>query len=144
MLLEIITGRKPVNSSCHLDDEILVEWSRPLLTRAVDENDFEEVVDPLLADNFSDVEMFRHSAARRPKIEQVVTILYSPTLNDVDLTNDVQTGMNQMFNIGADIRQIKRMDFSGHDFICISCRSLTGNVSNWCRSSPRTIHARLL
>jgi serine/threonine protein kinase len=28
VLLEIITGRKPVNSSCHLDDEILVEWVR--------------------------------------------------------------------------------------------------------------------
>ncbi|KAM0880292.1 hypothetical protein ACQ4PT_033670 [Festuca glaucescens] len=80
--------------------------SRQLLTRAVDEQEFEEVVDPRLAGNFDDVEMFRHSAARRPKMGQVVRILDSPTLNNVDLTNDVQTGMNQMFNVTAYIRQI--------------------------------------
>nr|XP_051179577.1 proline-rich receptor-like protein kinase PERK8 [Lolium perenne] len=77
-------------------------WSGPLLTRAVDEHDFEEVVDPLLADNFADVKMFWHSAARRLKIGQVVRILESPTLKNVDLTNDMQTGMNQMFNVTAD------------------------------------------
>lgn len=55
--------------------------SRPLLNRAIDEQEFEELVDPRLDGNYDDVEMFRvieaaaacirHSAARRPKMGQV-------------------------------------------------------------------------
>ncbi|KAI4969260.1 hypothetical protein ZWY2020_000174 [Hordeum vulgare] len=80
-----------------LGDESLVEWSRPLLNRAIDEQEFEELVDPCLTGDYDDVEMFRmieaavacirHSPARRPKMGQVVRILDSLTLNDVDLSN---------------------------------------------------------
>nr|BAJ87018.1 predicted protein [Hordeum vulgare subsp. vulgare] len=97
VLLELITGRKPVDTSRPLGDESLVEWSRPLLNRAIDEQEFEELVDPCLTGDYDDVEMFRmieaavacirHSAARRPKMGQVVRILDSLTLNDVDLSN---------------------------------------------------------
>ncbi|XP_037457054.1 proline-rich receptor-like protein kinase PERK8 [Triticum dicoccoides] len=128
VLLELITGRKPVDSSRPLGDESLVEWSRPLLNRAIDEQEFEELVDPRLDGNYDDVEMFRvieaaaacirHSAARRPKMGQVVRILDSLTLNDVDLTNGVQPGKSQMFNAAntADIRQFQRMAFGSQDF----------------------------
>ncbi|EMS54404.1 Proline-rich receptor-like protein kinase PERK8 [Triticum urartu] len=128
VLLELITGRKPVDSSRPLGDESLVEWSRPLLKRAIDEQEFEELVDPRLDGNYDDVEMFRvieaaaacirHSAARRPKMGQVVRILDSLTLNDVDLTNGVQPGKSQMFNAAntADIRQFQRMAFGSQDF----------------------------
>ena len=126
VLLELITGRKPVDSSRPLGDESLVEWvsscsgttatlcsyansllyqaliviacclittqsyitqSRPLLNHAIENQDFDELVDPRLDGNFDDVEMFqvieaaaaciRHSAARRPKMGQVHTIDYS-------------------------------------------------------------------
>ncbi|XP_044965178.1 proline-rich receptor-like protein kinase PERK9 isoform X3 [Hordeum vulgare subsp. vulgare] len=97
VLLELITGRKPVDTSRPLGDESLVEWLRPLPNRATDEQEFEELVDPRLTGDYDDVEMFRmieaavacirHSAARRRKMGQVVRILDSLTLNDVDLSN---------------------------------------------------------
>jgi hypothetical protein len=64
----------------------LFPQARPLLNRAIDEQEFEELVDPRLAGDFDDVEMFRvieaaaacirHSAARRPKMGQVRTKPY--------------------------------------------------------------------
>ncbi|KAL6592644.1 hypothetical protein ACP70R_049319 [Stipagrostis hirtigluma subsp. patula] len=126
VLLELITGRKPVDSSRPLGDESLVEWARPLLNRAIENQDFDELVDPRLDGNFDDVEMFRvieaaaacirHSAARRPKMGQVVRVLDS--LTDVDLSNGVQPGKSQMFNVAntADIRQFQRMAFGSQDF----------------------------
>ncbi|CAN6195205.1 unnamed protein product [Urochloa humidicola] len=126
VLLELITGRKPVDSSRPLGDESLVEWSRPLLNRAIENQEFDELVDPRLDGDFDDVEMFRvigaaaacirHSAARRPKMGQVVRVLDS--LTDVDLSNGVQPGKSQMFNVAntADIRQFQRMAFGSQDF----------------------------
>lgn len=56
--------------------------SRPLLNRAIENQEFDELVDPRLDGNFDDMEMFqvieaaaaciRHSAARRPKMGQVL------------------------------------------------------------------------
>ncbi|KAJ1259374.1 hypothetical protein BS78_10G149600 [Paspalum vaginatum] len=126
VLLELITGRKPVDSSRPLGDESLVEWSRTLLNRAIENQEFDELVDPRLDGNYDDVEMFRvieaaaacirHSAARRPKMGQVVRVL--DCLTDVDLSNGVQPGKSQMFNIAntADIRQFQRMAFGSQDF----------------------------
>ncbi|KAL6909809.1 hypothetical protein ACP4OV_001468 [Aristida adscensionis] len=126
VLLELITGRKPVDSSRPLGDESLVEWARPLLNRAIEDQEFDDIVDPRLDGNFDDVEMFRvieaaaacirHSAARRPKMGQIVRVLDS--LTDVDLSNGVQPGKSQMFNVAntADIRQFQRMAFGSQDF----------------------------
>ncbi|TVU00807.1 hypothetical protein EJB05_53754, partial [Eragrostis curvula] len=126
VLLELITGRKPVDSSRPLGDESLVEWARPLLNRAIEDQEFDGLVDPRLEGNFDDVEMFRvieaaaacirHSAARRPKMGQVVRVLDS--LTDIDLSNGVQPGKSQMFNVAntADIRQFQRMAFGSQDF----------------------------
>ncbi|XP_022859841.1 proline-rich receptor-like protein kinase PERK8 [Olea europaea var. sylvestris] len=82
VLLEIITGRKPVDTSQPLGDESLVEWARPLLTQAIETEDFEEIVDPRLEKNFVASEMFRmieaaaacvrHLASKRPRMSQVV------------------------------------------------------------------------
>ena len=62
---------------------IPLSQARPLLNRAVDEREFEELVDPRLENNYDAVEMFRvieaaaacirHSAVRRPKMGQVLT-----------------------------------------------------------------------
>ncbi|KAL5200504.1 hypothetical protein ABZP36_021707 [Zizania latifolia] len=126
VLLELITGRKPVDSSRPLGDESLVEWSRPLLSSAIENQEFDELVDPRLDGNYDDVEMFRvieaaaacirHSSARRPKMGQVVRVLDS--LTDVDLSNGVPPGKSQMFNVAntADIRQFQRMAFGSQDF----------------------------
>ncbi|KAH9330436.1 hypothetical protein KI387_002544, partial [Taxus chinensis] len=80
VLLELVTGRKPVDTSQPLGDESLVEWGRPLLSHALEEGNFEALVDPRLENNFNQVEMFRmieaaaacvrHSAQRRPRMGQ--------------------------------------------------------------------------
>jgi hypothetical protein len=90
----------------------------------------------------------RHSAARRPKMGQVsylhcskpdkqkslsLHLLFTTkpssslgfqvvrvldTLTDIDLSNGVQPGKSQMFNVAntADIRQFQRMAFGSQDF----------------------------
>ncbi|KAG8053664.1 hypothetical protein GUJ93_ZPchr0001g32947 [Zizania palustris] len=114
VLLELITGRKPVDASKPLGDESLVEWARPLLTQALETGNVGELVDPRLDKNFNETEMFRmieaaaacirHSASRRPRMSQVLRVLDS--LADVDLTNGVQPGKSEMFNVAntAEIR----------------------------------------
>ncbi|OEL17834.1 Proline-rich receptor-like protein kinase PERK8 [Dichanthelium oligosanthes] len=119
VLLELITGRKPVDASRPLGDESLVEWARPLLSRALDTGDLEGLVDPRLEKKLNEAEMFRmiesaaacirHSASRRPRMSQVVRVLES--LADIDLTNGVQPGQSQLFNVAntAEIRMFRRM-----------------------------------
>ncbi|PAN31823.1 hypothetical protein PAHAL_5G445300 [Panicum hallii] len=126
VLLELITGRKPVDASKPLGDESLVEWARPLLTQALESGNVGELVDTTLGKNYNEVEMFRmieaaaacirHSASRRPKMSQVVRVLDS--LADVDLTNGVQPGKSEMFNVAntAEIRLFQRMAFGSQDF----------------------------
>ncbi|KAJ1282948.1 hypothetical protein BS78_03G089900 [Paspalum vaginatum] len=126
VLLELITGRKPVDASKPLGDESLVEWARPLLTQALETGDVGELVDARLSKNYNEVEMFRmieaaaacirHSASRRPRMSQVVRVLDS--LADVDLTNGVQPGKSEMFNVAntAEIRLFQRMAFGSQDF----------------------------
>lgn len=56
--------------------------ARPLLTQAIETEDFEEIVDPRLEKNFVASEMFRmieaaaacvrHLASKRPRMSQVV------------------------------------------------------------------------
>ncbi|XP_021817971.1 proline-rich receptor-like protein kinase PERK8, partial [Prunus avium] len=59
VLLELITGRKPVDSSQPLGDESLVEWARPLLSQALENEDFKGLADPRLEKNYVENEMFR-------------------------------------------------------------------------------------
>ncbi|GFP88725.1 proline-rich receptor-like protein kinase perk9, partial [Phtheirospermum japonicum] len=81
VLLELITGRKSVDSSQPLGDESLVEWARPLLTQALDKDEFGYIVGPKLENNFVASEMFlmieaaaacvRHLASKRPKMTRL-------------------------------------------------------------------------
>ncbi|KAL5220950.1 hypothetical protein ABZP36_025663 [Zizania latifolia] len=126
VLLELVTGRKPVDASKPVGDESLVEWARPLLTQALETGNVGELVDPRLDKNFNEAEMFhmieaaaaciRHSASRRPRMSQVVRVLDS--LADVDLTNGVQPGKSEMFSVAntAEIRLFQRMAFGSEDF----------------------------
>ncbi|VAH55756.1 unnamed protein product [Triticum turgidum subsp. durum] len=185
VLLELITGRKPVDASNPLGDESLVEWviicvpcevvnqptensfrhnpvvtlvykidplwsatfpdphsylqARPLLTQALETGNAGELLDPRLDKNFNEVELFhmieaaaaciRYSAARRPRMSQVVRALDS--LTDVDLTNGVQPGMSEMFNAPntAEIRLFQRMAFGSQDFTTDFTQSSSWNSS---------------
>ncbi|XP_010440976.1 PREDICTED: proline-rich receptor-like protein kinase PERK8 [Camelina sativa] len=128
ILLELITGRKPVDTSQPLGDESLVEWARPLLSQAIEKEEFDELVDPRLRNNFIPGEMFRmveaaaacvrHSAAKRPKMSQVVRAL--DTLEEAtDITNGMRPGQSQVFDSrqqSAQIRMFQRMAFGSQDY----------------------------
>ncbi|KZV29632.1 protein RNase P 1, chloroplastic/mitochondrial-like [Dorcoceras hygrometricum] len=85
MLLELITGRRPVDTSQSFMDDSLVDWARPVLTRALDDGNFDTLVDPRLQIDYHQNEMarvvacaaacVRHSARRRPRMSQVVRAL---------------------------------------------------------------------
>ncbi|XP_055827570.1 proline-rich receptor-like protein kinase PERK4 [Solanum dulcamara] len=85
MLLELITGRRPLDTTNKLMDDSLVDWARPFLTKALEENNYDELVDPRLEGNYDPNELqrmvacaaasVRHSARRRPKMSQIVRAL---------------------------------------------------------------------
>ncbi|KAK1413905.1 hypothetical protein QVD17_29642 [Tagetes erecta] len=85
MLLELITGRRPVDSAQTFMDDSLVDWARPLLNRATDDGNFDSIVDSRLQKEYNHNEMarmvscaaacVRHSARRRPRMSQVVRAL---------------------------------------------------------------------
>ncbi|BFG16946.1 hypothetical protein CerSpe_032200 [Prunus speciosa] len=127
VLLELITGRKPVDTSQPLGDESLVEWARPLLSYALDNEEFEDVVDPRLGKNYVESEMFRmieiaaacvrHSSAKRPRMGQVVRAFDSLAVSD--LTNGMRVGESEAFNSAqqsAEIRLFRRMAFGSQNY----------------------------
>ncbi|MCH86234.1 proline-rich receptor-like protein kinase PERK13-like, partial [Trifolium medium] len=59
VLLELVTGRKPVDETMPLGDESLVEWARPQLIHAFETREFGELVDPRLEKHYVESEMFR-------------------------------------------------------------------------------------
>nr|XP_043624948.1 proline-rich receptor-like protein kinase PERK15 [Erigeron canadensis] len=84
MLLELITGRRPIDKAQFLDDNI-VDWARPLLSQALDDGNFSLLVDARLQNNYDPTEMsrliacaavsVRHLARRRPSMSQIARAL---------------------------------------------------------------------
>ncbi|XVE92426.1 hypothetical protein REPUB_Repub01dG0096200 [Reevesia pubescens] len=120
VLLELITGRKPVDPTQPLGDESLVEWARPLLIQALETGDFGELIDPRLQKHYVESEMFRmieaaaacvrHSAAKRPRMALVVRALDFE--GGSDLSNGVKFGQSTAYNSGQydeDIMKFKMM-----------------------------------
>ncbi|KAL2542715.1 Proline-rich receptor-like protein kinase PERK10 [Abeliophyllum distichum] len=127
VLLELMTGRKPVDTSQPLGDESLVEWSRPLLSHALETEEFEGLADPRLERNYVISEMFRlievaaacirHSSAKRPKMGQVVRAFDSMATSD--LTNGMKVGESEIFNSAQqseEIRLFRRMAFGSQNY----------------------------
>ncbi|KAK1276351.1 Proline-rich receptor-like protein kinase PERK4 [Acorus gramineus] len=110
MLLELITGRRPVDNA--LMEDSLVDWARPILTSALNDGTYEELVDPRLGDEYNPLEMTRlvacaassvhHSARRRPKMSQIVRALEGDVSLE-DLNEGVKTrGMHFGSNMSSD------------------------------------------
>ncbi|KAL0430061.1 UNVERIFIED_CONTAM: Proline-rich receptor-like protein kinase PERK9 [Sesamum radiatum] len=127
VLLELVTGRKPVDTSQPLGDESLVEWARPLLSHALETEDFSGLADPRLEGNYVGGEMFRlieaaaacvrHSSMKRPTMGQVVRAFDSMAASD--LTNGMKVGESEIFNSAqqsAEIRLFRRMAFGSQDY----------------------------
>ncbi|KAF8094022.1 hypothetical protein N665_0371s0007 [Sinapis alba] len=127
VLLELITGRRPVDTSQPLGEESLVEWARPLISHAIETEELGSLVDPKLGGNYADSEMFRmieaagacvrHSAAKRPRMGQIVRALES--LSAEDLTNGMRLGESEVFDSAqqsAEIRLFRRMAFGSQNY----------------------------
>lgn len=87
MLLELITGRRPVDPSNDVMEDSLVDWARPLIDHALSSGDYRQLLDPRLEGNYAPQELAsmvacagactRHSARRRPKMGQVKNHIHS-------------------------------------------------------------------
>lgn len=139
MMLELITGRQPIDlTGKFMEDDSLVDWARPHLTKALEDGNYNELVDPRLEDNFTQHEMarlvacaaasIRHSARRRPKMSQIVRALEGDSSLD-DLNEGVKPGQSSVFGTNvssdhsydtgaynADMMKFRKMVLSSQDF----------------------------
>ncbi|KAL4319343.1 hypothetical protein GQ457_18G000830 [Hibiscus cannabinus] len=105
MLLELISGHRPVGSSYAEDS--LVEWARPLLSRALEDGNFDSLIDPKLQEEYNQNEMarmvacaaacVRHSARRRPRMSQVVRALEGESSLS-DLNEGMRPGQSNLYS----------------------------------------------
>ncbi|PWA67515.1 protein kinase-like domain-containing protein [Artemisia annua] len=127
VLLELITGRKSVDVYQPLGDESLVEWARPLLSHALETEDFKVLVDPRLGTNFVASEMFRmieaaaacvrHSATKRPRMGQIVRAFES--LETEYLSNGMKVGESEIYDSAqqsTEISMFRRMGFGSQKY----------------------------
>ncbi|CAH2036478.1 unnamed protein product [Thlaspi arvense] len=147
VLLELITGRRPVDKSQPFaDDDSIVDWAKPLMIQSLnDGTNFDGLVDPRLEDNFDISEMtrmvacaaasVRHSAKRRPKMSQIVRALEGNISLD-DLTEGVAPGDSTMYSLDGssdysstqykeDLKRFKKMALESKTFGSSECSGLT-------------------
>ncbi|XP_020095979.1 LOW QUALITY PROTEIN: proline-rich receptor-like protein kinase PERK4 [Ananas comosus] len=111
MLLELITGRRPVDNNHTFMEDSLVDWARPVLSRALADGNYDELADPRLEGNYDLMEMarmvasaaasVRHSARRRPKMSQIVRALEGDVSLE-DLNEGMRPGQSMLFSSGSD------------------------------------------
>ncbi|EOA39788.1 hypothetical protein CARUB_v10008453mg [Capsella rubella] len=123
VLLELVTGRKPVDQSQPLGEESLVEWARPLLLKAIETGDFSELIDTRLEKHYVEHEVFRmietaaacvrHSGPKRPRMVQVVRALDCDE-DSGDISNGIKVGQSTAYDSGQyneDILKFRKMAF---------------------------------
>ncbi|KAJ0865519.1 putative protein kinase RLK-Pelle-PERK-1 family [Helianthus annuus] len=104
VLLELITGRRPIDKAQFLDDNI-VDWARPLLTQVLEDGDYSSLADAKLQNNYECTEMsrmitcaalcVRHLARRRPSMSQIARALEG-NLSLKDLDEGIKAGHNKL------------------------------------------------
>ncbi|ESQ37165.1 hypothetical protein EUTSA_v10002434mg [Eutrema salsugineum] len=107
VLLELITGRRPVDANNVYVDDSLVDWARPLLNRASEEGDFEGLADTKMKNEYDREEMarmvacaaacVRHSARRRPRMSQIVRALEG-NVSLSDLNEGMRPGQSNVYS----------------------------------------------
>lgn len=127
LLLELVTGRRPVDTSQPIGNESLVDWARPLLNHALEYRNLEGLADPKLQNNYDRDEMFRmlqaaaacvrHSAQRRPCMRQVARALETDG-GHYDLSNGVKPGHSAEYSTDHSefIRRIRMMAFGNQEY----------------------------
>ncbi|CAH8392309.1 unnamed protein product [Eruca vesicaria subsp. sativa] len=147
MLLELITGRRPVDLTGEMEDS-LADWARPLCLNAAEDGDYSELVDPRLENNYEPYEMarmvacavaaIRHSARRRPKMSQIVRALEGDASLD-DLNEGTKPGQSALFGRGsssdydsgsysADMKKFRKVALDSQDY---GASSEYGNTSEY-------------
>ncbi|XP_076887954.1 proline-rich receptor-like protein kinase PERK1 [Bidens hawaiensis] len=104
MLLELITGRRPIDKAQFLDDNI-VDWARPLITKVLEDENFSSIVDARLQNQYDHTEMCRmiacaavctrHLARRRPSMSQIARALEG-NLSLKDLHESIKSANNKL------------------------------------------------
>lgn len=139
MLLELITGRRPVDLTNRTMEDSLVDWARPLLSKSLEDGNYKELVDPRLEDNYIPNEIarmitcaaasIRHSARRRPKMSQIVRALEGDSSLE-DLNEGVKPGQSAAYSpngqtstaaydtgaYNADMMKFRKMVMSSQEF----------------------------
>ncbi|XP_021905675.1 proline-rich receptor-like protein kinase PERK4 isoform X1 [Carica papaya] len=140
MLLELITGKPPVDVS-DTEDDSLVDWARPLLTQALEDGKFDELADPRLQGNYNQQDMarmvacaaasIRHSARKRPKMSQIVRALEGDVSLE-DLNEGVKPGHSSIYSLGgsfdctqstydADMKKFRQIALTSTEFASSEC-----------------------
>ncbi|KAJ0989265.1 hypothetical protein J5N97_007621 [Dioscorea zingiberensis] len=148
MLLELITGRRPVDSNQAFDDS-LVDWARPLLTRALEDGNYDPLIDPRLGKDYNRNEMarmvacaascVRHSAKRRPRMSQVVRALEGDVSLE-DLNDGVRPGHSRNYGsygssdydnaqYNKDLEKFRKMAFPSKDYATSEYNAMTSDYS---------------
>ncbi|CAL4921964.1 unnamed protein product [Urochloa decumbens] len=89
VLLELITGRLPVQSSQSYMDDTLVGWARPLISQIAEDGSLQALIDPRLGSDYDPSIMtrmvecaaaaVRQSAQQRPSMVQILKYLQGET-----------------------------------------------------------------
>ncbi|PIN17590.1 Serine/threonine protein kinase [Handroanthus impetiginosus] len=144
MLLELITGRRPVDTNQSFIDDSLVDWARPLLTRALEDGNFDTLIDKRLINDHNHNEMarmvacaaacVRHSARRRPRMSQVVRALEGD-VSLSDLNEGIRPGHSTVYSsygssdydtaqYNEDMKKFRKMALASQEY------TSTGQYSN--------------
>ncbi|KAL1195939.1 Proline-rich receptor-like protein kinase PERK4 [Cardamine amara subsp. amara] len=137
MLLELITGKRPVDNTSTMDDT-LVDWARPLMAQALEDGNFNELADARLEGNYNPQEMarmvtcaaasIRHSGRKRPKMSQIVRALEGEVSLDA-LNEGVKPGLSNIYgssgaissdysqtSYNADMKKFRQIALSSQEF----------------------------
>ncbi|CAN1331123.1 Proline-rich receptor-like protein kinase PERK1 [Linum perenne] len=128
MLLELITGRRPVDTTHTYMDDSLVDWARPVLSRALEDGNYDALVDQKLQDNYDHNEMgrmvacaaacVRHSARRRPRMSQVVRALEGD-VSLADLNEGIKPGHSSDYDTNQyneDMKKFRKMALGSQEY----------------------------
>ncbi|XP_042412052.1 probable receptor-like protein kinase At2g42960 [Zingiber officinale] len=114
VLLELLTGRKPISAGCPNDQESLVLWANPILQ----DGDVKKLIDPCLKNEFDSAQVERMILAAslcvrrqhraRPQIALVLKLLRGD--DDAvkcarsEVSSHSDTADDELFNLESDIR----------------------------------------
>ncbi|XP_047332843.1 proline-rich receptor-like protein kinase PERK15 [Impatiens glandulifera] len=152
MLLELITGRRPIDKVQFLDDNI-VDWARPLLGEALENGNFDSLADPRLMRDYDSTEMtrmvacaaasVRHLARRRPRMSQIVRALEGK-IPVHDLNEFVRPGdSSDIYNGSVDyesaeykkeLEKFRKLALETQQYDASQCSILTASENNLHRS----------